>query len=588
MGSPVTQPNIIQDIFCAQVPPRHCSPTYLLSLAFSITVASDVRGRLLVSDLKLVGVARDPCCVLRNKKKMCSNKNYLSEKELEEVIRRYEAGDEDSDYDNIDLSDSGSEFEDHEEEENIEEDEIVYLPPENDDEIQSSDDEIPLADLQKKIIYGKNGYRWHSRPFYSKNTRTLRKNLILHLPGPKGAARNTKSEYEAWQLFFDETILQEIITHTNEEIVRNQKQFSKVQRYTDQIDKIELEALFGLLYTSGALKYNHVNLEELWSKKYGPPIFRATMSKNRFSFLIKNLRFDDKATRNQRKESDKFCAIRDIWDKYVENCRNNYTPSEYLTVDEQLLGFRGRCPFRMYIPNKPDKYGIKIVMMCDAKTFYMVSAIPYVGKESRPSNLPIPTQYVLELSKPIQKTNRNITVDNWFSSMGLAASLKEVGLTLVGTLRKNKPEIPTEFLKPKTLEPNRFAFDGDVVLVSHTPNKSRVVMLMSTMHNDNEVDENSGKSEINLFYNATKGGVDVFDQLCHNKSVSRRTKRWPLRVLYGMLDGGAVNSYVIFKANGTNTKNMPRRKFLLQLGEELTKAHMKRRLQIKNLPHILR
>jgi len=28
-------------------------------------------------------------------------------------------------------------------------------------------------------------------------------------------------------------------------------------------------------------------------------------------------------------------------------------------VDEQLLGFRGRCGFRMYVPNKLVKYGIK-------------------------------------------------------------------------------------------------------------------------------------------------------------------------------------------------------------------------------------
>ncbi|CAH2008058.1 unnamed protein product [Acanthoscelides obtectus] len=239
-----------------------------------------------------------------------------------------------------------------------------------------------------------------------------------------------------------------IVTYTNVEISRNQTQLSRSQRYTGQTDKTELEASFGLLYISGLLKNSHVNLEELWPKKYGAPIFRATMSKNMFSLLIKNLRLDDNATRKKRKELDKFCAIRDIWERYVENCRNNYTPSEYVTVDEQLIGFRGCCPFRMYIPNKPDKYGIKIMMLCDAKTFYMFSAIPYIGEKDRPTNLPLPTEYVLKLSEPIHKTNRNITVDNWFSSMDMAKSLKEVGITFVGTLWKNKPEISTQFLKP--------------------------------------------------------------------------------------------------------------------------------------------
>lgn len=150
------------------------------------------------------------------------------------------------------------------------------------------------------------------------------------------------------------------------------------------------------------------------------------MSKNRFEFLLNCLRFDDKSTREERKAQDKFAPIREIWDLFIQNCNKNYTPSEHVTIDEQLLGFRGRCPFKMYLPNKPDKYGLKIVMMCDAKTFYMCSAIPYVGKEQHANddkNVSIPTKYVLKLTETIYNTNRNVTVDNWFSSIDLAEKL---------------------------------------------------------------------------------------------------------------------------------------------------------------------
>nr|CAI5843268.1 unnamed protein product [Callosobruchus analis] len=81
-------------------------------------------------------------------------------------------------------------------------------------------------------------------------------------------------------------------------------------------------------------------------------------------------------------------------------------------------------------------------------------------------------KYVLKLSEPIHRTNRNITLDNWSTSVRLTNSLREVGLTVVGTLRKNKPEIPPKFLKPKISTPNRFAFTQDVVLVSHIPRKN--------------------------------------------------------------------------------------------------------------------
>ncbi|CAE1143291.1 unnamed protein product [Acanthosepion pharaonis] len=70
-----------------------------------------------------------------------------------------------------------------------------------------------------------------------------------------------------------------------------------------------------------------------------------------------------------------------MWDTFIEACGIHYIPHDFLPVGEQLLAFRGRCPFRMYIPNKPAKYGIKIVIVNDVKNKYMLSGIPYLGKQ---------------------------------------------------------------------------------------------------------------------------------------------------------------------------------------------------------------
>ena len=53
--------------------------------------------------------------------------------------------------------------------------------------------------------------------------------------------------------------------------------------------------------------------------------------------------------------------LENIWDIYVGKCMYD----ENLTVDEQLLGFRDRYPYRMYILNKAINYGIKIVLIND-------------------------------------------------------------------------------------------------------------------------------------------------------------------------------------------------------------------------------
>ena len=88
-------------------------------------------------------------------------------------------------------------------------------------------------------------------------------------------------------------------------------------------------------------------------------------------------------------------------------------------MDEQLLGFRGRCKFRMYIKSKPDKYGLKIISLNDANTSYMIHAIPYLGKTSTPQGIQVSEYFLEEVTKPIHDTNRTVTCDNWFSSIQL-------------------------------------------------------------------------------------------------------------------------------------------------------------------------
>ena len=142
-----------------------------------------------------------------------------------------------------------------------------------------------------------------------------------------------------------------------------------MQTYHHTTDLVELNAFIGILYYAGMWKSNHVNIKELWSSFNGITFYRCIMPKSRFTFLANCLRFD---IRQNRSENDRLSPIRELWDKFIRNCEYYYNPSNDLTVDEQLLSFRGRCKFRMYIKSKPDKYGLKIITLNDAQTFYLV------------------------------------------------------------------------------------------------------------------------------------------------------------------------------------------------------------------------
>ena len=114
---------------------------------------------------------------------------------------------------------------------------------------------------------------------------------------------------------------------------------------TDDIISIiirETDAFLGLLLLAGVYRESQEALHELWSRHSGRPIFLATMSVNRFKLLLRFCRFDNKVTGEQRRATDKLAAFRDVWTMFVAQLRKFYIPGTDLTVDEQLVPFRGR------------------------------------------------------------------------------------------------------------------------------------------------------------------------------------------------------------------------------------------------------
>ena len=61
---------------------------------------------------------------------------------------------------------------------------------------------------------------------------------------------------------------------------------------------------------------------------------------------------------------------------------------------------------------------------------------------------------VKRLTFPIRNSGRNVTMNNWFTSFHLMECLISDNVTLVGTIRKNKKEIPPEFINSKNQENN--------------------------------------------------------------------------------------------------------------------------------------
>jgi len=342
------------------------------------------------------------------------------------------------------------------------------------------------------------------------------------------------------------------------------------QRDFKSTSRNEIMALIGVLFLLAIKKGNRADIVEHWqSDGTGLVILRANFSYRRFLFLLRSLRLDDVTDRKDREKTDKLAAVREFESDFVKNCQNSYSVGEFVTIDEMLVAFRGRCGFIQYMPQKPAKYGLKYYALCDSKTFYTYSLELYCGKQlvgPYGINSNKPTDIVKRLVEPIKNSNRNLTTDNYYTSYPLAEHLLQVGLTLLGTMKRNKREIPPEFISEKNRQvgSSLSGFQNDMSLISYVTKKKKCVIILSTMHDTVDIDPDTHKPETIIDYNSTKGGVDSVDQMCSTYSTSRKTRRWTMTVIFRILDIAGINSYKIYLAN--NLENNIRRKEYLKTG----------------------
>lgn len=206
----------------------------------------------------------------------------------------------------------------------------------------------------------------------------------------------------------------------------------------------------------------------------------------------------------------------------------------------------------------------------------------YTGKS--PGQAPEKNQgmrVVLDMAEGLN--GHNITCDNFFTSYALGEELLKRKVTMLGTVRKNKPELPTELLvmKNTAVTSSMFAFTDRATVVSYCPKKGKNVLLMSTMHKDAVLSTREDrKPQMVLDYNKTKGGVDNLDKVTATYSCRHMTARWPLVIFFNIIDVSAYTAFVIWSEinkdwnSGTLTR---RRIFLEKLGYALVKSHIERR-----------
>ena len=155
--------------------------------------------------------------------------------------------------------------------------------------------------------------------------------------------------------------------------------------------------------------------------------------------------------------------------------------------------------------------------------------------------------------------------------------------SIVGTIMSNRVNLPEELRYARGRElPSVFVWQTPLMLVSYIPTRGKNVLVVSSMHEEDYITHTAARKPDNiLFYNETKGGDDTVDQMIDTYRAKAATRRWPMVMLYTIVDVAALNSMVILQ----HTNNMyfaepprkHRRHFLLDLGKALVKPQIEKR-----------
>lgn len=234
-------------------------------------------------------------------------------------------------------------------------------------------------------------------------------------------------------LFITPELVNLIVCYTNQKIQ---------EKHADSalVSYDEIRSFLGLLLIVGALDDNKLPINFLFSTNFGSLIYRAATSRDRFKFILQNLRFDNV---NLRSFDNVFHPFEEVSKIFLNSFGKYWSPSESIVIDEQMVSFNGRFKYKVYQPAKPIKRGIMMRSICDAFNRYLLKFDVYIGKKE-----PLYDQManLLDVSNVIN-SNRTLVTDNFYTSIDHSERFfTNYKLNTVGTMRINKPHIP-EYLK---------------------------------------------------------------------------------------------------------------------------------------------
>ena len=260
--------------------------------------------------------------------------------------------------------------------------------------------------------------------------------------GPSDRAQAPSTPVGFFQLLFTEDLVDLIVQHTNRYALQKGFHFT--------VSREDILAYIGINIAMGIKDLPEIT--DYWAQEpiIRSPWFLSVMSLKRFQAISRFIHFADNATALPRNNPtyDKLWKIRSVIESVNRQAQASYTPGKSISIDESMIGTRGRLSFLQYMPKKPTKWGIKVWVSSESKTGYIYNFHVYTGKgvESQHGLAYAVVMDLLDTSYSILEEGRVLYVDNFYTSPVLFEDLYHRGTFASGTVRANRKHYPSDDL----------------------------------------------------------------------------------------------------------------------------------------------
>ncbi|KAG8261983.1 hypothetical protein J6590_108807 [Homalodisca vitripennis] len=367
-----------------------------------------------------------------------------------------------------------------------------------------------------------------------------------------------KTPLEYFELFFDEDVINMIVTYTN--------QYAAKRNRLGDCSESEMKSFLCVLLLSG---YNTVSRREMYweqSSDCHNPLVVEALSRDRFRFIMQNLHV---CNNDELDHKDRFAKIRPLLVKINQRCKSFMPHHQNHSIDESMVPYFGRHGTKQFIRGKPIRYGFKF--WCGGPSNgYLVWLEPYQGSGTLPpqyANYGLGYGVVMTYADTLEKMPYTFYFDNFFTSFQLLSDLKQRGINATGTIRSNRfgkgcPISESKTVKKKPRGSMEYASDHDSGLLLVSWNDNSVVNIATnsdTVHPLRHVQRYSQERKEKISvpqpklihnYNTSMGGIDRADQNISLYRVSIRGKKWYFPLIAHLLDVSVQNAWQLHRQDG--------------------------------------